>query len=237
MKRKSDFTLVELAIIIAIVAIFALMWSGCFLRSPFESKHRTSCTNNLKQIGTALELYSISNDSRMPGGPAPIGESSVLTEKDFYTAGGRAGGFELLRVNDNLTDYKIFVCPSTSVTEGKGNESLSWSKEGSGSGKPNLSYAYHAGMTKGDSSMTGKPASGVCGDLTGTAGSTTVGSNGGAPNHSKFGNILFLDGHVKGFDGLGWFSPANTGYPVYKGGNGGAMTPNTLRHPQFGTNN
>ena len=230
MKRKSDFTLVELAVIVAIVAIFALMSSGCFLQTQRERAHRINCASNLKQIGTALELYSITYDSRLPDGPAPIGESGVLTERDFYTAGGRAGGFELLRANDCLTDYLVYVCPSSSVKEGKGNESLSWSKAGSGSGKPNLSYAYQAGMTKGDSYETGRPDSGVCADLTGDAG---VDANGGKPNHKEFGNILFLDGHVKGFDGPGWFSPANAGYPDYRVGTA-VMVPNTLRNSKTG---
>ena len=227
MKRRSDFTLVELAILIVIFAMFAIVFCGCG-KGPFERRHRLDCANNLKQIGTALELYSISNDGRLPAGPALVGADSV-EDADFY-GGGRAGGFELLRFNDNLTDYKVYVCPSSSTSEGKGTQSLSWTDAGNTGNKATASYAYAPNLNKGDG-PAGKPGSGVCADLTGDSG---VNSNGGAANHSKFGNILFLDGHVKGYDGLGWFSPERAGYPMYKKGDK-IMIPNTLRDVVYGT--
>lgn len=230
MKKRLNFTLVELAVIVSIIAVFALIFSGCNNskekkeKEEMERAHRISCRNNLRQIGIAFELYAASNDGHLPAGPAFAGKE--LTEKDFYTASGRAGGFELLRTGDFLGDYKVYVCPSSSVEEGRSGDSLSWSKAGSGSGKPNLSYAYHPGMVNGDSIATGKPGSGVCADLTGDAG---VDANDGKPNHTNFGNILYLDGHVQGYDGAGWFSPENAGYPNYKVGSKAAIFPNTLR--------
>ena len=229
MRKKSSFTPVELLIVVSILSALLLP----ALQRAREAAHQRNCTANLKQIGTALEMYSGANRDRLPAGPSFAGDvRNVLDAADFYGANGRAGGFELLRVNGYLEDYAVYVCPSTDTATGKGADSLSWSNAGSGSGKANLSYAYHAGLIKGDSTATGRPGSGVSADLTGDAG---VDSNNGQSNHTKFGNILFLDGHVGRFDGLGWFSPERAGYPAYGSAErGAAMIPNTLRNPVTG---
>ena len=94
-------------------------------------------------------------------------------------------------------------------------------------GKANLSYGYHAGMIQGDSTASGRADSAVSADLTGDTG---INANAGAANHTKFGNILFLDGHERGYEGLGWFSPENAGYPKYGTSEKSAtVVPNTLR--------
>ena len=235
MQKRMRFSPVELFIVVSMMSALLLP----ALQRAREAAHQRSCISNLKQIGLALEQYALANKDRRPGGTSFAGDlNNKLEADDFYAAYGsapkRAGGFELLRVNGYLEDYAVYACPSTSVGAGKGTDSLSWMNAGSGTtNKANLSYAYAPGMAKGDSTASGRPGSGVSADLTGDG----ADSNGGAANHNKFGNILFLDGHVDGFDGLGWYSPERAGYPNYSADTKAAVPvfPNTMRDAAKGT--
>ena len=63
--RNRQFTLIELLIVIAIIAILASMLLPALNQARMMSK-RTSCTNNLKQIGTQLVLYVNDNAGWCP---------------------------------------------------------------------------------------------------------------------------------------------------------------------------
>lgn len=60
MKRKKRFTLVELLIVIAIIAILASMLMPA-LRTAMENARRISCAARLKQLGLAAIMYSHDN--------------------------------------------------------------------------------------------------------------------------------------------------------------------------------
>lgn len=63
--RTLAFTLIELLVVIAIVAILAGLLFPVFAQAR-ESARQTVCTQNLRQIGTALWLYLHDYDERLP---------------------------------------------------------------------------------------------------------------------------------------------------------------------------
>ena len=64
-KKKKGFTLIELMIVIAIIAILASILVPNFMRAR-ASGQLTACKANLKNQGTALEMYSIDSHGRYP---------------------------------------------------------------------------------------------------------------------------------------------------------------------------
>jgi len=65
-KKRKGFTLIELMIVIAIIAILAAVLVPNFMRAR-EASRLTACKSNLKNISTAVETYSNDYDGLYPG--------------------------------------------------------------------------------------------------------------------------------------------------------------------------
>ena len=113
-----------------------------------------------------------------------MGLALRMYSSDFdedFPDGNDQTGLQKLVDQDYLTSMKVYTCPSTDTA----------SSEDTALAAGELDYVYDGGETE-DSVGTD---TGLCRDV--------------GTNHTKFGNVLFGDGHVKGFGGAAWASLEN----------------------------
>ncbi|MBQ0105073.1 MAG: DUF1559 domain-containing protein [Armatimonadetes bacterium] len=91
---RKGFTLIELLVVIAIIAILAAILFPVFAQAR-EKARQTSCLSNLKQLGTAIMLYTDDNHETYP----PVRNTS--------------GGNWLTEVYPYVKNVNLFYCPSS----------------------------------------------------------------------------------------------------------------------------
>ncbi|MBE6363745.1 MAG: DUF1559 domain-containing protein [Lentisphaerae bacterium] len=202
MKKTRGFTLIELLVVIAIIAILAAMLLPA-LQTARERGRRGSCISNLKQIGTALIQYAQDNREKMPAGNCRQ-SSTTATARNVELATAKCiEGFNVLIGHEYLSDYGVYVCPSSTATTGTGAEG-SLTVTG---GTVNVSYGYIPGYIAGNNGSESAIAADFDGTNCGDA----------KTSHTNYGNILFADGSSRGFNGQKWFTKPNTGFVTTAG--------------------
>ena len=223
---RLNFTLIELLIVIAIIAILAAMLMPA-LKQARDKATAASCVSNLKQTGTLLSMYQMDYD-------------------DYFWCDSVIGWSQKLRLCGYINSYKLLRCPRPSKTplyDGLSQQAAFQQTYGVSSvndaiGAINMRSAgtYHPGRTDqrkpslshiwmaGDSRYEKQsPYRDQYYNVTLSGATTSLADNRASLllAHSRMANAVMADGHV-GTLGIADLASKNYFYPTYNTTYGGS---------------
>lgn len=219
--RQTGFTLIELLVVIAIISILAAILFPVFARAR-ENARRSSCANNMKQLGLALFQYTQDYDERLPfhgTGSTDRWNATVLpyvkTRVIFRCPNAPDARGNALIVNHQY--YSTYAMPGndngarTVMADATGlplasikEVSRTWMVVESGYGQPGTGNLY-------DTAGYGMERVDFAGGVGATAG-PEVNAYFHHDRHLEGSNVTFADGHVKWIksgDGKNWIFDLN----------------------------
>lgn len=203
--RGAGFTLIEMLVVIAIIVILASLMFP-LVGTAMEKGRRTSCRNNVKQVGLAMMQWADDHKGWLP----------LKNELPGYDGSGNLQGEypfrnHVLKLASNgyVTVTSIWICPSDRwdgdandipIVDPKKFDYSTYDTMG------NCSYMYVSGYNNARSPEIPTKAPVLTDESNGQEnGAATPGNMPDitdVDNHgAKFRNVLYLDGHVAAVEG------------------------------------
>lgn len=103
---QKGFTLIELMIVIAIIAILAAVLVPNFIRARAQGQ-LTACKSNLRNIATAIEMYAVDNGARYPNSVGILTPNYIRTIPECPTASSEtySSGYTASTSPDNFNFF------------------------------------------------------------------------------------------------------------------------------------
>lgn len=186
--RRTGFTLIELLVVIAIIAILAAILFPVFAKAR-EKARQTSCLSNLKQIGTAWQMYAQDYDERV----CPIWTRMVPGNGWQF---GQNWPHLLLPYTASSA---IYTCPSNPDFVWDGGPLYRSNNNGGYGQNYYLGYPFRDDTTMAEVVTLGmirEPAKVLVHGDTNVRNAVLYNSY-ASDRHNGFMNVSFADGHVK----------------------------------------
>ncbi len=188
-RKSQGFTLIELLVVIAIIAILASILLPVFATAR-ERARTSSCTNNMKQLGTAFIAYAQDFDEKFP--------------QDQNVRGGTSPWDTA--IYSYVKSQGVFKCPDDSSNQGTNadrsySDNYDWNND-SGNRDNITPIGQNLSAIRGPATtiiLAERETGGPCSYLGSPNCQNTSPDNALAVVHNNqtLGNYAFSDGHVK----------------------------------------